>query len=153
MPALGGIFIFIVSIFALSLCIVGVEVVVYFFRNVDAPCKLCRRLNICCGYRYDLDDKPVPEFWLTKLRQRRSSTSAKTRIFLGSTASIPAPSSQNNGLQISNPVHLSPTLNGAVTGQQLDLDAIQPGLVVAPLVGSRTARAQFMRGLTTSKYA
>jgi hypothetical protein len=125
LPDLAGVFIFIASIFALALLCVGCEILVFQFRDTSSPLKLCHRLNVCCGYHYDLEEKPVPEFWLSRIARSRRRQSFSMRS-LAAPPSQPFDSTSASGqslqrrVSVLNPVHSSqPLASDAATSWPL----------------------------------
>ena len=74
---IAGIFVLVSAILGLSLVLLIIEVIIYRNRHRKAPFKICRRLNIFCGFRYD-HHKPIPKSpWE---RGQRRSVVQLTRI-------------------------------------------------------------------------
>ncbi len=52
-----GVFAFVAIMLLVSVAFAALELLIYRYRFSSSPCKVCRRLNIFCGYHYD---KPRP---------------------------------------------------------------------------------------------
>lgn len=53
-----GVFAFVAIMLLAALSLATLEIAIYRFRFVNTPFKLCRRLNICCGYHYVKPPRP-----------------------------------------------------------------------------------------------
>lgn len=53
-----GVFAFVAIMILAALSLAVLEIAIYRFRFVSTPFRLCRRLNICCGYHYDKPPRP-----------------------------------------------------------------------------------------------